>query len=343
MNRILWARADVSDDYDIRKQIVTSALENDILTLFTRSSDDDTFRKLGRFDRVHVDDNKFEVDGEKGVFIDIVENSDVERAASLVNEFDIVVVSTGNWKVIPLENLIAAFQPLHTKLISLVGSIEEAELFLNTLETGVDGLVLDTDDISTIIDIKKLMDETVVDGISLVKGKITSLKQLGSGDRVCIDTCSMMVEGEGMLIGSSSRGLFLVHSESVRSEYVDPRPFRVNAGPVHSYIQVPGDRTRYLADLKVGDEVLVVDPSGSTRTAVIGRLKIEKRPLMLLESEVNGNRLNIILQNAETIRLVSGGNPVSIVDLKVGDDILIKIDEGGRHFGMRINETIVEK
>ena len=58
------------------------------------------------------------------------------------------------------------------------------------------------------------------------------------GDRVCVDTCANMGLGEGMLVGNSSGGLFLVHAESLENPYVAPRPFRVNAGPVHAYIRV---------------------------------------------------------------------------------------------------------
>jgi hypothetical protein len=32
-------------------------------------------------------------------------------------------------------------------------------------------------------------------------------------DRVCVDLCSLLQPGEGMLVGSFARALFLVHSE----------------------------------------------------------------------------------------------------------------------------------
>ena len=47
-----------------------------------------------------------------------------------------------------------------------------------------------------------------------------------------MDLCSVMHEGEGMLVGSFARALFLVHSESMQSAYISSRPFRVNAGAV---------------------------------------------------------------------------------------------------------------
>lgn len=50
--------------------------------------------------------------------------------------------------------------------------------------------------------------------------------------RVCVDLCSSMVPGEGLLVGSFARGLFLVQAECQESDYINSRPFRVNAGPV---------------------------------------------------------------------------------------------------------------
>lgn len=57
--------------------------------------------------------------------------------------------------------------------------------------------------------------------------------------------------------------------------------------------------------------------------------------------------IQTIVQNAETIHLVrEDGEPVSVVDLKPGDKVLayVETEEGkGRHFGMEVEETIVEK
>ena len=88
---------------------------------------------------------------------------------------------------------------------------------------------------------------------------------------------------------------------------------------------------------------VAVDMDGNSRTVIVGRTKIERRPLIMIEAEYNERSYNIILQNAETIRLISGDEPVSIVDLNVGDEISICINGGGRHFGMKIDETIVER
>ena len=107
---------------------------------------------------------------------------------------------------------------------------------------------------------------------------------------------------------------------------------------------VPGNKTRYLAELKAGDEVLIVNTEGETRTAYVGRSKIEKRPLLLVEAEYEGTIIRTLLQNAETIRIVdSDNNPISVAELKVGDKVKVYIETSARHFGIAIDETIIEQ
>lgn len=48
----------------------------------------------------------------------------------------------------------------------------------------------------------------------------------------------------------------------------------MNAGPVHAYTAVSGGKTAYLAELKAGQEVRVVDAEGMQRTEVVGRCKV---------------------------------------------------------------------
>jgi 3-dehydroquinate synthase II len=152
-----------------------------------------------------------------------------------------------------------------------------------------------------------------------------------------------MGRGEGMLVGNSSGFLFLVQAETEESPYVAPRPFRVNAGPVHSYVRTPEGRTCYLSELRAGKRVLVYRPDGTATEATVGRVKIERRPLVLIEASSETERGSILLQNAETIRLTSPvGEPISVAQLKPGDSILIAAEPTGRHFGMKVEETIRE-
>jgi hypothetical protein len=68
--------------------------------------------------------------------------------------------------------------------------------------------------------------------LPLVHATVTRVAPVGMADRVCVDVASMLAPGEGMLVGSFSRALFLVHSECMESAYINSRPFRVNAGAV---------------------------------------------------------------------------------------------------------------
>jgi 3-dehydroquinate synthase II len=147
-----------------------------------------------------------------------------------------------------------------------------------------------------------------------------------------------------MLVGNTSSAFLMVHPETLENPYVAPRPFRVNAGAVHAYTLLPDGKTAYLADLAVGDRVLIAEHTGATHEAVVGRVKIERRPLLLVEAKAGDAKVSLVLQNAETIRLVAeDGRAVSVVDLAVGDRVLGSVAEGGRHFGIAVAETILEK
>ena len=250
-----------------------------------------------------------------------------------------IIVRCPDWKIIPLENLVAQTRN-HTTLLADVPSLNEAKLALQVLEVGVDGVVFSPKSANEIEEMERVLRESE-DAIPLVKGKIVSIRPIGSGARVCVDTCEIMKPGEGMLVGSQSAGLFLVEAEVHKNPHVEPRPFRVNAGPVSSYVLTPGFKTRYLAELKAGDEVLIVNRSGITRPAHIGRVKIERRPMMLVETEVNGHSFSTIVQNAETVRLLTDTKSESVSNLKAGDEILLRFEEGGRHFGTLVPDEMV--
>jgi len=94
----------------------------------------------------------------------------------------------------------------------------------------------------------------------------------------------------------------------------------------------------------VGDEVQIVNVKGETRVGTVGRAKIERRPLLLVEVEREGRTFKTLLQNAETINLVTKeGAPISVTRLKPGDEVLVHVERVGRHFGARVAETIVER
>lgn len=318
------------------KKLVTTALESGADAVMVPEGYTDKVKELGIIKTIAKD-------GDLKLGKDVVEyqieSSEDEKEIIGLSKSRLVLIKTKDWTIIPLENLVAQT----TNLFAEAKSVSEAKTLLSVLERGVDGVLINSTDINEIKKAIRLVRE-VEETIPLTKAKVLKLKSLGMGDRVCVDTCTSMQEGEGMLVGNSSAALFLIHSESVKNPYVEPRPFRVNAGPVHAYVRVPDGKTKYLSELKAGDEILIVSSKGTSQRATVGRTKIEKRPLMLVEAEVDTNKISVILQNAETIRLTKpDGKPVSIVNLKKGDAILVALEKAGRHFGVKIDETISEK
>ena len=316
------------------KEIATTAIESGADALVVDRAED--VKRLGRITTVAPDgDIKL---GTDAVEIAITDKAS-ENAAARMGKHQYVIVTTGDWTVIPLENLVAQSD----KIVASVKDACEAELAVNVLEKGVHGILLKTSDPATVRSVSTLLKNSG-GKVGLIPFTVTKIQPVGMGDRVCVDTCSMLSDGEGMLMGNTSSAMLLVHAETLENPYVAPRPFRVNAGAVHAYILLPDGKTAYLSDIGIGGQVLVADAKGTAHTAIVGRTKIERRPLLLVEAAAGKVRASLILQNAETIRLVKeDGSAVSVVSLAVGDRVLGSAMEGGRHFGMAIKETILEK
>ncbi len=268
---------------------------------------------------------------------------DEKTVAKAVGSCDYIILDCPDWKIIPLENVIAMTRG-KTKLLAKVSCAKDAKLALKTLELGADGVVLKTSILEELAETAAAI-KGQVSKIQLVPAKVVQLKQIGTGARVCIDTCDLMKPGEGILAGCQSSGLFLVQAEVHESPYVETRPFRVNVGPVSLYTLSSLSKTRYLSELKAGDNVLIVDRGGKTRPTHVGRVKIEWRPMLLIEAEYKGGTMKTIVQNAETIRLVSREGSRSVAELGAGDEVLVYITEkGGRHFGTLVKEeTVIER
>ncbi|AAV46760.1 3-dehydroquinate synthase [Haloarcula marismortui ATCC 43049] len=278
-----------------------------------------------------------------GGYVRIFDEDYEAFAEAVAAEADFTIVIGENWQIIPLENLIARVGE-ETDLIAGVRTAEDARTAYETLELGADGVLLDTDEVDEIRKTVEVRDEMGRESLDLEYAEVTAIEQTGSADRVCIDTGSLMEHDEGMLVGSMARGLFFVHAETAESPYVASRPFRVNAGAVHAYVRTPDGGTKYLSELQSGDEVQIVDANGRTREAIVGRAKIEKRPMFRVQAETeDSDRIETLLQNAETIKVHTQDGRTAVTDLEPGDEILIHHEDTATHFGERIEESIIEK
>lgn len=327
----IWVKVDPWN-----KKLVTTALEGGADAVIVSQDKIDAVKELGLIKTVS---EKGDIKWKEDVVIMEINSAEDEERIVKESLNKKVIVRTQDWKIIPLENLVARAKNIFVE----VKDLEEAKTAFGILEKGVDGVVIVEADP---IKVKKIINgiRGEKEKIPTVEFEIESVIPLGIGDRVCVDTCTNMGPGEGMLVGNSSQALFLVHSESIENPYVAPRPFRVNAGPVHAYIMVPGGKTKYLSELSSGDGVICVNWKGEAAQVIVGRIKVEKRPLLLIEAKGPYGPVSTILQNAETIRLVGKeGEAMSVVKLKKGDKVIGYVEEAGRHFGHKIQETILEK
>lgn len=287
----------------------------------------------------------------RGAHIIVTNEQSQQAARALLGSVEWILVefSVDGWSLIPLENLIAACSP-PTRIAAVIRSEDEAQGAGFALEVGVDALVVSQQLLEAALIIKSMrgekktcnagVKEVNVAPVGLQPLLITDVADGGVGDRYCLDLTSLLKEGEGLLIGSTSCSMALVHGETIESSFVPTRPFRVNAGSPESYCRLAGDKTKYLSELKSNDKVVVQAVDGGQREATVGRVKIERRPFV----RVGWDSGHTFLQQAETVRLLRpDGEPVSVTSLKPGDTILGYRDTAGRHTGIAVSSSVEER
>jgi 3-dehydroquinate synthase II len=324
-----------------------------------------------------------------GAIIEISSVNGQNSALSLVGSVEwIALRCTGDWTMIPVENLIAACDNTGSKLAVFIDSVEKLPGVLFALELGPHAVILSPDTRlweayvairrnSSAKEATKDIGTSTENSEKLLEATITSIRTGGIGDRVCLDLIQMLRLGEGLLIGSSAKILALVHGETFEGDYVPSRPFRVNAGPVHSYVLMADGSTKYLSEVKAGDSVKVVDAGAlgkegilKGRAVTVGRCKIESRPMLMISYQNRENITSdicnsvpagsdctgqIFLQQAETVRLICPDETslsanrdrrsfkaVSVTKIAVGDVIFVLKNELGTHVGNRVSAKVVE-
>jgi len=277
------------------------------------------------------------------------------KARSLAGSVEWILLTFEDWSMIPIENILAATEATPTKVAAQINQPIQAQGAGFALDIGVDALLCSDDCLEASLIVKSLRLEQKEESgpsnpspsemIELTSMTITEIQEGHTGDRACIDLLSMLDMGEGMLVGSTARSLVLVHGETIESKYVPTRPFRVNAGSVDAYTYLANGTTKYLCELRSGDEILVVGSNGTTRPATVGRMKIESRPLILLRfKHENTNEGHVFIQQAETVRMVSeNGKVCSVTDLSLGDGILGCTSPSTRHVGQSISAPSEER
>jgi 3-dehydroquinate synthase II/3-amino-4-hydroxybenzoic acid synthase len=248
---------------------------------------------------------------------------------------------------IPLELVIASLQATRTcliKEITLPEDVDDAVVTLGVMEVGADGVMFSPRRHEVLDALLSRLDSIESPTVKIEVGTVVRSLPVGMGYRSCIDLATLFSPSEGMLVGSTSQGGLLCCPEVFFLPYMELRPFRVNAGAVHSYVYNVGDRTDYMTELRAGAPVMVVDVHGKVRKAVVGRMKTEVRPLRLIEVEFsNAERVNVLMQDDWHVRIFSAeGKPLNITELKPGDKVLGHVASPGRHVGIKVDEHIIE-
>ncbi|MCK0175260.1 3-dehydroquinate synthase II family protein [Mycolicibacterium sp. F2034L] len=281
---------------------------------------------------------------ERGVHVVVSDAATLHDACSVVRQVAWTVLTFTDPTKIPLEIVIAAAENSGGRTITVVDDIQDAEIVKLVLEHGSDGLLLaptGPDDVATLA---RLVEDRP-GHLDLVELTVSSVEHIGMGERACIDTCSLLELDEGCLIGSFATGMFLSCSETHPLPYMPTRPFRWNAGAVHSYVLTPDNRTRYVSELRAGQPILAVRTDGSVREVRIGRVKIERRPLISINATTPGGAtINVIAQDDWHVRLLGPGMTVNnVTELKPGDTLLGYVPTASRHVGLPITEFCDER
>ncbi|MFE2377086.1 3-dehydroquinate synthase II family protein [Streptomyces sp. NPDC059398] len=284
-------------------------------------------------------------EAQQGVYVTVTgeETLDIACAVASKSAWTLVDFQQDPSKI-PLEILLGATDKALGNLVTVVADLEDAEITLGVLERGPEGVLLNPTAVGEATTLTEVCQETS-EQLQLEHLTVTRLAHLGLGDRVCVDTCTHFRQNEGILVGSYATGMILVSSETHPLPYMPTRPFRVNAAALHSYSLTPENRTRYLAELRAGSELLAVDTEGNTRRIVVGRTKMESRPMLLIEAQSpSGNTVNVIAQDDWHVRVLGpGGSVHNITELKPGDVILGYSLTDQRHVGYPIREFLHEQ
>lgn len=253
----------------------------------------------------------------------------------------LVVEWTGD-RLIPLENAIAA-KGRRFQLWVYARALREVPGALGALEHGADRVIIDVDSAARVDELEALLEGASTGPLDWSLVEVATVRPAGLGDRVIVDTTSLLSPEEGLLVGSAAGFLFHVASEAVGSRFSRARPFRVNAGAAHSYVLLSDGTTRYLAELEPGDSVLSAIPNGRSRSVRVGRLKIERRPLVVVTAHVGEQARTVFLQEAETVRLSGETDRYATTDLRAGARVYGAALAQGRHLGHPVEETIIER
>ena len=320
----------------------------------------------------------------RGAAVHVRGPSDQRAALALVGSVEWLLLSfdSKSQAMITCENLLAACADTPTRVAACVTRADDCNGLAFALDLGVDALVvsesaleddlplLEAAQVAKAQRLERVQDEAGIESgganaeldgrgpVRLEAAEVVDVADGGRADRVCLDLTCLLSGDEGCLVGSSAKALLLLHGETVASGFVPPRPFRLNAGPVHAYCLLADGSTKYLSELNAGDRLRIVALDGRCRDGVIGRCKVEPRPVLRVSwkraaagAAAKGEAVEeeeavhqTFLQQAETVRLAGADErPIPVTSLRPGHKLLGRWVVQGTHVGRPIRAQVEER
>ena len=122
----------------------------------------------------------------------MLSNNDIEKILDSAKKgLDFVIIEVKDWKIIPLENIIAKLHKIHTQIFAIARNPKEVRKMFSILDVGVDGVIFNTGSINHV---KETLVYLGSKNFELQPAKIIDIQEVGDCERVCVDTASIYIE-----------------------------------------------------------------------------------------------------------------------------------------------------
>jgi len=140
-----------------------------------------------------------------GILVDVDNKDRLDEACAAVRAGLLTIIRFKDPTKIPLEIVLAAGSRRDAKIMTFVSDLAEAKVVMSVLESGPDGVIMAPQSAAEVEALGRLCDPQR-GHIDLKEFTVTQIADAGTGDRVCVDTCSNFNPDEGLLTGSFGGG-----------------------------------------------------------------------------------------------------------------------------------------
>src|SRR6185436_20625670 len=148
-----------------------------------------------------------------GILVDVENMETLEEACAAVRAGLLTVIRFKDPTKNPLEIVLAAGSRRGAKIMTFVSDLAEAKMVMSVLESGPDGVIMTPRSAAEVEALGRLC-SPVRGQLALKEFAVTEIADAGTGDRVCVDTCSNFFRDEGLLVGAFGGGFLLCCSET---------------------------------------------------------------------------------------------------------------------------------